>query len=139
MRLFSTPLALLVILLSSFSVMAQYPDAQVSDPNYPFYHGVASGDALEDRVIIWTRVSAFDAPDNIEVTYTLSADADMSTVATTGTFTTDADRDYTVKVDVTGLQADTWYYYQFEAEGGASPIGRTRTLPTALDLSLIHI
>jgi len=23
----------------------------------PFYHGVASGDPLEDKVIIWTRVS----------------------------------------------------------------------------------
>ena len=23
----------------------------------PFYHGVASGDPLEDRVIIWTRVT----------------------------------------------------------------------------------
>jgi alkaline phosphatase D len=24
---------------------------------HPFYHGVASGDPLTDRVIIWTRVT----------------------------------------------------------------------------------
>ena len=60
MRLLCSLFALAVLLLSSFSTMAQYPDAQISDPHYPFYHGVASGDALEDRVILWTRVSVVD-------------------------------------------------------------------------------
>jgi alkaline phosphatase D len=41
--------------------------------------------------------------------------------------------DYTVKVDAAGLRPDTTYYYQFIAQGEASPIGRTRTLPYETD------
>ncbi|MGB1075736.1 MAG: alkaline phosphatase D family protein, partial [Flavobacteriales bacterium] len=112
---------------------AQYPEASATDNEYPFYHGVASGDALSDRVIIWTRVSAENPPSTIEVSYALSTNPDMEGTVQSGTFTTDADRDYTVKVDVTGLDADTWYYFQFEALNGQSAIGRTRTLPTSMD------
>ena len=43
--------------------------------------------------------------------------------------TTDVGRDYTVKVDVDGLQPDAAYYYGFEALGAASLTGRTRTAP----------
>ena len=39
-------------------------------------------------------------------------------------------RDYTVKTDVIGLQADTTHYYRFTFGTTQSPIGRTRTLPT---------
>jgi len=44
--------------------------------------------------------------------------------------TTDAARDYTVKIDVAGLQPNTTYYYRFSIAGAQSPIGRTRTLPS---------
>lgn len=47
-----------------------------------------------------------------------------------GELSTDASRDYTAKVDATGLLADTTYFYRFLALGHASPVGRTRTLPT---------
>ena len=40
-----------------------------------------------------------------------------------------SERDHTVAVDVTGLEPDTFYYYGFSAEGQASSIARTRTLP----------
>ena len=123
----------LFFLIICGTATAQYPEASATDDEYPFYHGVASGDALSDRVIIWTRVSAENVPSAIEVSYTLSTNPDMGETVQSGTFTTDADRDYTVKVDVTGLDADTWYYYQFEALNGHSAIGRTRTLPTSMD------
>ena len=42
---------------------------------------------------------------------------------------TGAARDFTVKIDATGLEPATTYYYRFEASGEQSPIGRTRTLP----------
>jgi len=33
-------------------------DLTTANPQWaPFFHGVASGDPLEDRVIIWTRVT----------------------------------------------------------------------------------
>ncbi|UPT67943.1 MAG: PhoD-like phosphatase N-terminal domain-containing protein [Sphingobacteriales bacterium JAD_PAG50586_3] len=39
----------------------QLPDTRADvDPQFaPFYHGVASGDPLSDRVIIWTRLSDY--------------------------------------------------------------------------------
>lgn len=101
------------------------------DPLYaPFYHGVASGDPLTDRVIIWTRVT----PDSnftgdITVNWKMATDTSLNNVVKSGSFVTNDDRDYTVKVDVTGLQPNTWYYYEFETNGRKSLIGRTRTVP----------
>lgn len=97
----------------------------------PFYHGVASGDPLEDRVILWTRVT----PDStvtgpVEVAWRLATDVELGDVVASGTFTTDADRDYTVKVDATGLAPGTTYYYGFIALGRNSLTGKTKTTPT---------
>ncbi|HHP7240766.1 MAG TPA: alkaline phosphatase D family protein [Cyclobacteriaceae bacterium] len=99
----------------------------------PFFHGVASGDPLSDRVIIWTRVTPGDdfTGSDIEVEWFVATDPGMSDIVSSGTFTTNAERDYTVKVDVEGLNAATTYYYAFSALEGNSLIGRTRTTPTA--------
>lgn len=96
----------------------------------PFYHGVASGDPLADRVILWTRVT----PDSsvtgaVSVNWEIALDTLFTQVINNGTFVTDANRDYTVKVDATGLQDNTYYYYRFEALGNTSLMGRTKTLP----------
>lgn len=90
---------------------------------------MASGDPLNDRVIIWTRVTPLDEND-VSVTWRMATDPQMANVIQTGTFTTNADRDYTVKVDVTGLNAGTTYYYNFSALNATSITGRTRTTPT---------
>ncbi|MAX79976.1 MAG: phosphodiesterase [Crocinitomicaceae bacterium] len=98
----------------------------------PFYHGVASGDPLTDRVIIWTRVT----PDSsvtattISGTWKMATDTGLTNIVEQGTFTTDTAADYTVKVDVTGLSAGTTYYYNFTVDGRNSLTGRTKTLPT---------
>lgn len=104
----------------------------------PFYHGVASGDPLTDRVILWTRLT-LDAPaDPVEVSWRIATDTLFQNTVRSGTAATHADRDYTVKVDADGLQPDTWYYYQFEHAGTRSLIGRTRTLPVG-DLSRLRL
>ena len=95
---------------------------------FPFYHGVASGDPLQDRVIIWTRVTPNEDQD-IPVTWRVAEDVNMQQVVKSGTFQTNSGRDYTVKVDVSGLNAGQTYYYQFEALGKLSQIGRTKTAP----------
>lgn len=97
----------------------------------PFYHGVASGDPLEDRVIIWTRVTPDDPTfGSVEGEWVMAKDPNLSDIVTQGTFETDAARDYTVKVDVEGLSPNTTYYYGFSALGAASLTGRTKTTPT---------
>ncbi len=107
------------------------------DPDFaPFYHGVASGDALHDRVIIWTRVTPVATVENIEVEWFMATDTLFTNMIAYGTYTTDEDVDYTVKIDVTGLQADTWYYYYFRAFDLNSVIGRTKTVPVSGNDSL---
>ncbi len=69
-----------------------------------FFHGVASGDPQSDRVIIWTRVTPEGMDGNpFEVTWRVATGSDLQNIVREGSFTTDAGRDYTVKVDVDGL------------------------------------
>ena len=111
------------------SVRAGKTQELVFDPRLkPFYHGVASGDPLADRVIIWTRVTP-DAQGPVTVRWKVATDPRLADVVRSGEIQTSAARDYTVKVDVDGLQAGRVYYYGFEALGAASLTGRTRTLP----------
>lgn len=99
----------------------------------PFYHGVASGDPLTDRVVIWTRVTP-DADSTIHVTYSMATDTAFQHVVKTGSLTTDSTKDYTVKIDVDGLTPGTTYYYVFWAMGKSSLIGRTKTVPSGSNL-----
>lgn len=94
----------------------------------PFYHGVASGDPLSDRVIIWTRVTP-ETETEIPVKWYLTSDVELKNVVAEGEFITNADRDFTVKIDVVGLEPNTTYYYYFSALKANSLIGRTKTAP----------
>ncbi|MFN5169946.1 MAG: alkaline phosphatase D family protein [Cyclobacteriaceae bacterium] len=96
----------------------------------PFYHGVASGDPLTDRVIIWTRVTPDDSMARIPVKWEVAKDEQFSAVLKSDTLGTTPLRDYTVKVDVTGLEPGQHYFFRFSALGATSPVGRTKTLPT---------
>jgi alkaline phosphatase D len=107
---------------------------QNTDP--VFRHGVASGDPLPDRVILWTRVTA--PGDVVPVRWVVADDPKLARVVAGGEVQTGSERDYTVKVDVTGLRPATTYYYRFESGRGQSPIGRTRTLP-ARNVSRIRL
>jgi alkaline phosphatase D len=97
----------------------------------PFYHGVASGDPLPDRLIIWTRVTPEATTESIPVKWEVSVSEDFSTVMASDTTSARPERDFTVKVDVGGLQPGTTYYYKFNALGATSPVGRTKTTPVS--------
>jgi alkaline phosphatase D len=101
---------------------------QAVTPRKVFRHGVASGDPLVDSVILWTRVSApvGAAP---SVSWEVAADAGFKRMVLRGTTATGAERDFTVKIDASGLSPATTYYYRFLALGERSPTGRTKTLP----------
>ncbi|MEK8053252.1 alkaline phosphatase D family protein [Ideonella sp. DXS22W] len=94
-----------------------------------FQHGVASGDPLSDRVILWTRVTPPVLRPAVVVNWVVAADPAFSRVLLRGTTKTNPARDYTVKVDAIGLPPGSTCYYRFSAEGVDSPVGRTRTLP----------
>ena len=99
-----------------------------------FAHGVASGDPLQDRVVLWTRVTAPGAKSPVGVRWDVATDPDFKSIVRQGHATTDAGRDHTVKVDVTGLKPGTEYHYRFRASQGGKAVGagvrgRTRTLP----------
>ncbi|MCX7606143.1 MAG: alkaline phosphatase D family protein [Bacteroidia bacterium] len=123
--------SLLLGLLALWAQPTHPGRAYVRTSQAPFLHGVASGDPLTDRVILWTRVTP---PQNwtgsISVSWQVATDPQFSQVVASGSTSTDAARDYTVKVDATGLQPGQWYYYRFQALNATSPIGRTRTAPT---------
>lgn len=94
-----------------------------------FRHGVASGDPLRDRVVLWTRVTPGTPGERVDVGWMIARDARMSRVFASGSVRTSAERDYTVKIDAVTLTPGTTYYFRFSARGSRSPIGRTRTLP----------
>lgn len=98
-----------------------------------FRHGVASGDPLTDRVVLWTRITpGVDAAQSgtaVDVQWRIAIDPSVAQVVARGSIRTAAEHDFTVKVDAGGLQPGRPYYYAFEAGGERSPIGRTKTLP----------
>lgn len=97
----------------------------------PFSHGVASGDPLADRVILWTRLTVVDPAGrmSVPVDYEVARDPGMTERVTGGSVTTGPDRDWTVKVDPLLPDPATTYYYRFSALGATSSVGRTRTAP----------
>ena len=106
-----------------------------------FNHGVASGDPLSDSVIIWTRVTK---PDfrvrnpvvrrwldrrHVFVGWEVAMDPDFKHIVRRGGTVASHRTDYTVKVDLKGLTANTHYYYRFRSANQWSPVGVTKTLP----------
>lgn len=117
--------------------------------HWQFPQSIASGDPRADGVLLWTRVvpssadlvaSVPDAGDfSIRVIVTAADNASRigTTDALVGTLAVDnripvfARYDHTVRNKVSGLQADTQYYYQFVAGDVRSRVGRFRTAPAA--------
>ncbi|MCG9483231.1 alkaline phosphatase D family protein [Acinetobacter pittii] len=104
-------------------------DDESSEAQADFLHGVASGDPLQDRVILWTRVTPTDFGVRLKVTWEIATDIQFTQNLKTGTVQTTKTDDFTVKVDATGLQAGTTYYYRFRFGSIVSPVGQTKTLP----------
>ena len=92
-----------------------------------FIHGVASGDPTHDSVVLWTRIEA-DQP--VDVAWEVSQDVGFRKIVQQGVFSTNLQRDYTVKVVADQLKQGTAYFYRFTHNGVRSVTGRTRTLPT---------
>lgn len=106
-----------------------------------FTDGVASGDVTSTGAILWTRVDG-GGQAKVEVWnnpgLTGKKAFQRNTQAT-------AARDFTVKIDATGLTPNTTYFYRFkhETESGTelSPVGTFKTAPsssTAADVKFTY-
>lgn len=103
---------------------------------HPFTLGIASGEPVADGMVLWTRLAPrpFE-PDggmpaaSIEVAYEIANDEQFTDIVQQGTAIAEADWAHTVHLEVSGLQADRWYWYRFRLGEFDSPVGRTRTAP----------
>lgn len=114
------PLAPSVATGRAFAPVAEFPS------------GVISGDPLSDGVILWTRIDPAAAGSGIDVDWEVATDASFGAgaVVASGTVSTTAASDHTVRVEVTDLLPASTYWYRFTAGAAVSPVGRTRTLPS---------
>jgi alkaline phosphatase D len=135
----------LLSIIALFSCKAPKPETKklkeavaihFDDSLKPFYHGVASGDPLPDRVIIWTRVTPEDSVASVRVKWEIAEDENFSSIYKSDTLSASALRDYTVKVDVDALKPDHVYFYRFSTAGKTSITGRTKTAPVEVKDSL---
>ena len=92
-----------------------------------FPDGVASGDVTSTRAVLWTRV---DVADNIKVEIFDNAALHPPKLFI-GKVKTSAARDLTVKIDASGLQPGTQYWYQFKKDEDVSPVGTFKTAPAS--------
>lgn len=133
-RLLALPF-LVVLTIVAVAGCGDSDSVSVSDDAI-FRHGVASGDPLSDRVILWTRVTTDKSSESVSVE--VATDDRFEDVVHTSELAATADTDYTVKTDVQGLSPATVYYYRFGAGGETSMTGRTKTLPTG-DVSRVTL
>src|SRR5262249_45877015 len=82
-------------------------------PNGVQYTAVAAGDPTSNDVILWTRALDPAQPQALNLIAEVSTDPTFQLIDGVFLGKTDPGRDYTMKVDATGLQSSTAYYYRF--------------------------
>ena len=116
-----------VALIGSAGLVACGGDEQIEQIPVSWKHGVASGDPLSDRVVLWTRITT-DATGPVDVGWQVATDEAFNNVVRFGVSTTSSSVDYTVKVDVDQLSPASRYFYRFSVVNQKSPVGKTKTL-----------
>ncbi|MGK7930133.1 MAG: alkaline phosphatase [Microcystaceae cyanobacterium] len=130
---------LITTLLTTGLMIAKQRETQsASIPEFsesPFTLGVASGDPKSDRLIIWTRL-AYQPLQNkqipniaIPIQWQVAADPQMRQIVKQGTVLAVPELGHSVHVDVTELEANQFYWYQFQVGDHKTAIARTKTTP----------
>lgn len=124
--------------LPSLAVRTRAADRKVAFTAEPFSLGVASGDPNATGVVLWTKLAPKPTepdggmkPEVVSVAWEVAEDESMKKVVAQGTSLATPQLGHSVHVEVNGLKPERWYWYRFRAGDAVSPIGRTRTLPTA--------
>ena len=103
--------------------------AQVLSGARGFTHNVASGEPASDSALLWTRYVGSGTSARLKVE--VAEMPDFARIVSGGEMLTGAWRDWTAKITVAGLLPNRRYHYRFVGpDGGFSPVGRTKTLPT---------
>ena len=100
-----------------------------SKNTYVFSHGVASGDPLSDRVILWTRVTPQQAGP-VQVILEVSKNKSFSSIIFSQKLQTSSLSDYTIKYDFLAKKycdSDKGFFYRFRAGNAISEIGKSKT------------
>ena len=100
-----------------------------SKNTYVFNHGVASGDPLSDRVILWTRVTPQQAGP-VRVILEVSINKSFSSIIFSQKLQTSSLSDYTIKYDFLAKKycdSDKGFFYRFRAGNAISEIGKSKT------------
>ena len=111
--------------------------ADVITSGNPFTLGVASGDATQSSVVLWTRLapepSAADGGmgrETMPVHWELFLDEHLQHPAMEGVETAVPQLAHSVHVDLQGLEPGREYWYRFSTGAHMSEAGRTKTLST---------
>lgn len=96
-----------------------------------FDFGVASGDPLGDRVILWTHARRRRTQLPVVMRWEVALDARFRRVVSSGWAVASGQTGHTAKVDAKGLRPGQTYYYRFRTLLDVSPVGITRTLPAS--------
>lgn len=112
------------------------PPAAPPVPDDVFQLGVASGDPLHDRVILWTRLApeprnGGGMPDvNVPVIWEVFEDEGLTRPVRNGWVWAAPALAHSVHVDVDRLEPSRTYWYRFRiGDAQKSSVGRTRTFP----------
>ena len=114
--------------ISTGGVLSACGDNSSSMVNFDY--GVASGDPLSDRVILWTHVKYPNSTDPVSLIWQVATDVNFVNIVAYGIGQSSAESGFTFKADATGLSANQSYFYRFKVDKHISPIGKTKTLPT---------
>ena len=126
-REFLIKLSSISAVLSTGAVLSACGGSETTMVNYDY--GVASGDPLSDRVILWTHAKYQNKADSVPLTWQVATEIEFTNIVASGVAQSSAETAYTCKVDATGLSANQSYFYRFVSDKHVSPIGRTKTLP----------
>ena len=99
-----------------------------------FLEGVAAGEATSTSAVLWTRTENSVTQQGIAAHLSAEVSTDPQFKSNVIAFAgdTDPNRDYTVKLDATGLESGTQYYYRFKtSDGDLSAVGTFKTAPAA--------
>src|SRR5262249_41725627 len=103
------------------------------------FQGVAAGDATSTDAILWTRAVDRFTPASMHLTAQVTTDSSFNSGILSFGGNTDSTHDYTLKVDATGLQSGTRYYYRFMTDDGVtSQVGAFVTAPGTSTSAPLH-